>query len=222
MRRRLLTALVIVGMLILSACGGGDDRAATLPPEEAAGPTTQSRAPQPAQRTEAELRAALLTVTDLPAGFTVDTSPESASTTSGCEQLDALKRQGGSELEARFTKGSYGPFVSETLKQGPSEAATHDALVKMSGALSQCRTFSTKADDGSTVTMKLGPLSFPKLGDETFALRMTADSQGLTLAGDMVVIRQDAVGILITNLAFGTVDTQLTETVAHTAVAKLD
>jgi hypothetical protein len=72
---------------------------------------------------------ALLTVTDLPAGFTVDTSPDSASTPSGCEELDALEQQGGSELEARFTKGSYGPFVSETLKQGPSEAAMHDALV---------------------------------------------------------------------------------------------
>ena len=92
----------------------------------------------------------------------------------------------------------------------------------MSGALSQCCTFSTKAEDGSTVTMDLGPLSFPKLGEETFALRIPADSQGLTLAGDMVVIRQDAVGILITNLALGTVDTQLTETVARTALAKLD
>jgi len=89
----------------------------------------------------------------------------------------------------------------------------------VSGALSRCRTFTSKADDGGTVTVKLGALSFPNLGEET--LRMTADSQGLTLAGDVVVIRQDTIQVVITNLGVGAVDTQLTETVARRALGKL-
>ena len=68
-----------------------------------------------------------------------------------------------------------------------------------------CKEWVTKDDDGTTVTWRPVPLSFPKVGDETFATRVSAT--GIPLFGtaqvDLVFFRRGNVIAFLGYIAIG-------------------
>ncbi|MCX9191614.1 hypothetical protein C3Y87_09340 [Carbonactinospora thermoautotrophica] len=219
MRITIAAGFLAVGLL-LAGCGGSSDRATTLPEQK----PSQAAAQGNKKLTQADLQSALLTVTDMPTGFTVDTSTKSSENDdelSGCAAMDSVKKQDGPKAEANFTKGSFGPFVGEELALLGEEQA-RKSMSMLNEVLAKCRTFTSKDDNGETVTVKLNTLSFPKIGDDTYALRVTLGSGGIAVDADVITIRRGGVLILITNAQLGSPDSQLTETVARKALAKVD
>jgi hypothetical protein len=227
MRRRLFSIAVAVCALVTAGCGAdgsSGDRARTVPQDTATAAHQTGKGPAK-QLSDGQLRAALLTVQDMPTGFTVDTdtSKDSAGTLQGCEQLDGLNQNAGTglDIEAKFTKGGFGPFVSETLGQ-KDEKEAKAAVDKFADALSSCKTAKSTGTDGKVTEFHLSPLSFPKLGDDTFALRMSADAEGLTIGIDVIVVRRAGVMLVVLNAGVGSPDSAITETVARKALAKVD
>lgn len=203
-----LAAPCAIIAFLAASCGNSDDRAATVP---APSTSASTAAGQPAAAS-----SKLLALADMPTGFSqTQPSPDSGtSRLSGCPNLDNAKHQGPT-AEADFNAGDLGPFVTETIATHVSEADAKAAVAEAKKAINSCRAFS----DGSA-HFKLASLSFPKLGDDTVALRLTATTSGVTLTGDLVEIRSGELVALITNLGLKA-DSGLTETVAHKAVGKL-
>jgi hypothetical protein len=122
MRARLLTIAVSICAMFSVRCSTNEatnDRARTVPQDTAA--SSQTATPAGKQLTDGQLRAALLTVQDMPTGFKLDTDSgnDDSGKFEGCERLAGLDQNTGSgpDIDVSFTKGAFGPFVSEALRQ---------------------------------------------------------------------------------------------------------
>lgn len=234
---RPLATLPILALLItLVACsGGGPKRADTISaptatPAVTASPgsslaATPASTPAPSPTTAAQARSAadlqrvLLTLDDMPTGFTIDT-PSSGTGSQPCGKSTELRARAAQTVEADFTKGGLGPFISETLGTYKSGEAK-DAFDGARKLFEDCRTWTEPDKDGKTTEYKIAPLSFPKLGDQTYAIRMDIKGGGFVGQADLVFVRRGDTILLIGNgiggLGLATVDSTLTEQMARKA-----
>ncbi|MBW3648756.1 MAG: hypothetical protein KY440_13475 [Actinobacteria bacterium] len=193
--------------LPLAACGGGDERARTV--EGAASPSSAasaSAAPVEVEGdgdktlTEAQLKMALLTVTDLPTGYrlgTVEEDDDSKTTGTGAsdECSDKFKRLSDAEgteaakAEAAFEGGGFGTILEQSLESYEDEDVVQDRFDDVVEVLSECKTFSDTDKKGVKTDFTVGPLSFPKLGDDTVALAITGKSPDFTISLNVVIVR---------------------------------
>jgi hypothetical protein len=217
----LISLLVLVLAL---ACGGNDsDRATTVnQPTAEVSPTVSAKT----SLTSAALDQALLKIEDMPTGWTVDTTTSSSNSASSgaCGVRNALQRpERLTSADSQFTKGSLGPNLSETLTVYQAGTAKR-VWDEVTAVLKTCTEYTSTNADGTTITFKLTPLSFPKLGDDTFALRLTADVALFGSASvDAIYVRYGDVFLTVVHLSIGltSVDTTLTEQVVRKAEAKL-
>ncbi|MCW2746024.1 MAG: hypothetical protein JWM48_2574 [Mycobacterium sp.] len=207
MRAASLAVLVAIPV-VLSAAGcsssSSDSRATTVDP-----PSSSASAGAPAggsathsSLTQAQAQAALLSVTDLPTGWTADTSSTSPdSGFSGCSALEAVgghSKANRAKAEGSFTAGGVGPLLQEMVAV-PSDETAAQAMTKLRSALNTCRSFTSTDADGKKTTFTTSALSFPKLGDETFAVQITAPNPLGQLVADVVVVR---LGNTVVELAY--------------------
>lgn len=188
--------------LLLASCGGGnstsDDRARTITAPTTSAPTkieTKDKA-----LTEAQLSAALITVKDLPTGYKIDPDPsdddDDSKTTSDnpeClakfEQLEDLNAESDApEAEASFEGSAFGSVLSVELASLDSKDEVKERVDKLATVLTDCPSFTVTDEDGPA-TVKLGALSFPKLGDDTFALAGQIKTAEFTVVLNVVVIQ---------------------------------
>jgi hypothetical protein len=178
---RALVLLPVTGVLL--SCGGGSTHATTVP-----GPTTTSAPASPAPKgvpDEIALRAALLPVQSMPVGYSPNPAGTGSADSTFCNAPANAKP--AAKAEVFYQKSDLGPFLDETLRAYDGTAgaelagAEHDA--------SSCTHFTQK--DGTKV--RVAALSFPKLGDETFALQLeiteTAKAGGQSLTADIAFVR---------------------------------
>ena len=216
MQRFVVAILNIAILAAVAACSAPDtDRARTLPDQPAA-TATSNAAPD-----KIDLNATLLTLKDMPTGFTPDTSSPTGDDDSGCEPLDKADAGEQSGVEASFTKGDFGPFIEQSLAQLPIDRAQR-SMDQLATVLDKCRTITDVNEDGTKIRFRLSGLSFPRIGDDTFAFRMKADSNGFTMNADVVAIRRGGVLTLIVHLGLGAIDSALTEKIARKALTKID
>jgi hypothetical protein len=202
-----LTAVAVTG------CGTDrPERADTVSGSE----TTQTQqpagteAPKAAGRTltDKQAKAALLTVQDLPTGWSVD--PDASSDDQGddddsritepaaCADLfDSLDDGKDSVAEAtgNYTAGGFGPFLEHTVTSHSKDPA--DGMDAVTAALSECPKFTMTDADGTKMQMKVSALSFPNLGDRTLALRMSGNSDEIDIVMDLVYIAVGRNGITL-------------------------
>lgn len=170
--------------------------------------------PPSADALEEQLIASLLTIEDMPTGWT-GTAPEFEERTPGgtysafCS--DDLPARSIARASVALERSALGPLFRETIVVYPDRAAAVDAFNDLVKAANNC---SEVVDDNGNRTA-LSPLSFPSLGDDTFALR----GSGL-LELDEIKIRIDNVIINITHGGLGGVDSAVTEELARLAVDK--
>ena len=212
----------------LAGCGGGE-RAATVaslptaPPTTAADATASTQALTTTTSTKRDRKATelLLTLEDMPAGFS---SPASTTSTSKKPNdlkcfafADTVRKRDGSKAEAKFAgQGALqevGHVVAVT-SETDAKAAFADIRKAMSTPCSETK----KDDNGTEISYELQPLSFPKFGDETFAARVKLKASFITVDADIVVFRSAGVIELVSGIS---VPPEKLEAIAKKAAAKL-
>jgi hypothetical protein len=230
---RTITAVTTALVLSLAGCSGGDgdDRARTVTPATTA-PTEEINGGGEEALTEAQLKAALLTVADLPTGYTAaadddEDEDEDDSKTTGedaeCSErfaaLDASEDQAVATADADF-EGGFGVILEQDLSSFDDEDALKDSVDNVVDVLSDCPSFTDTDDEGVTTEFTIGQLSFPKLGDDTVALAVTGKSQDFDIRANLVVVRLGRNLMIVTQGGL-TVDPAALEKATRTGLQKL-
>lgn len=210
-----VSAVALAAALTLAGCSNSPpDRAETVGESSA---DTGESAPEASPETEEveldtvgreltseEAKAALPPVSALPTGWSVDPEntlnddSESDAESEGTIQpaecqtiMDDLSEEQDQEptgeASTTYTAGMLGPFLGVEINSFADEVP-EDSFKKVLDALSTCSEI-TSTEDGTTTTFKISSLSFPNLGEESAAIRMSGESEGMAVGLDMVVIR---------------------------------
>lgn len=199
------TTSAMVLSLALAGCGGdgADDRATTITPKTDGAASSAAAAPEgdgDKTLTAAQVKSALLTVQDLPTGYSVDTSPEEESEDdiTNSDDADCVAKFKGlndadNEDQSEQAKASFtGPGLGTVLEQGiesfDDEEVPEKRLKDVVEVLSDCPTFSS-TEDGVKSDFSVSSLSFPKLGDDTVSLALTVKTPEVSVGLNIVLVR---------------------------------
>ena len=162
------------------------------------------------------LTSALLTVEDLPLGFTAQDGTADAAAL-GCAGIDGIYLGAGTAERAAvsFSHTLTPAFVNETITTRPGGAA-QAALARFGAAAKECARFA--GPDGTAYRVTTVPL--PRYGDGSAALRVTS---GLTEARpvELAAVRLGDTVVAVAAAGAGEGDAALTRTVIARALAKL-
>jgi hypothetical protein len=215
--KRAMAVGAAVAILAVAGCSKSDSSADDV--SKASATTAQPTTTTTAVYTTAELKPMLLTVADLPPGWSVDNSSnDSSSSAPKCFQ--DLEKVGTNdparEAEIAFVQGSEGiPALMESL--GAMTPAEFDEGV---GILNGCTDISFEAD-GQQIPGTIGALSIEKVGDQSAAWRMSFDVEGTPLTFEFSVTRVGSVGVLVGLADLGGVEEGLLDTMTAKAVGKI-
>ena len=239
---RLTGVAVTMAVLSLAVAGcGGDrqERAITVNPQKSstADSTQEAESPEAPedsagdQLSKAQIGKALLSVSDLPAGWTAtpaEDEEESEDTVSPpkckdvLDALDDTSTDAAAEGEANFNKGGpFGTILSQTISSY-DETVDSSRVQEIADAFSDCPNFSSTDSDGEVSKVTVSPMSFGNLGDQTLAFAMTLESSMFTVSVNVayVVVGHNVVSMVHGGLA-GADGAQL-EKLAKQAITKLE
>lgn len=164
------------------------------------------------RRTAKDLKKALISVDDLPSGWSVDASsgaggdqPASSSSNPKCARLNALLKTNdlaGSQAraETNFSAGADGPFVSQRIDALGSTAAATATVRKISTLAAGCDAVTLRIPGQGSSKMTISQVSAPKVGGKPYALRLAA--KGGALDGLEVTFLWAPVGDVVLSLNF--------------------
>lgn len=226
-----IPAAVLAVLLLGAGCAGEketDDRARTIPGASAEpSPSSHEEAKGTDKSlTRAQAKRALLTVADVPTGYSVNTEPDSNSDDEalGCgKTLDNLENPKGQQFEEEvtFNGAEFGTFLAESISVFGDEEDAERMLDDLADALAKCPAYESVDEDGAKTTIRTAPLSFPKIADDTLALALSATSGSFPFKVNMALVR---VGPNILYMIQGGVaggDAALLERSARRAVSKV-
>ena len=227
-------ALVVALALVAASCGDDDDQARTVEAtttsttepaaeleESAAGPeesatTTTEQAPPSA------MDSVVVRLQDLPSGWTVSAPDEDEDDDEICNDQDPFNLvEPVEEAESNFEQGIFGPFLSSIAGRYASTDDAQGVLDALADAVDQCQTFTDTNEDGTETTYTFSALSFPNVGDGTYAARLSADGPFGSLALDFALARVDDAVVAVINGGLGAADTALTESMLRLMVDRL-
>ena len=162
--------------------------------------------------TVAQLRSRLLTISDMPSGWTVQ--PPSAGSGGGFACLANLTGPKANPVSASFQEGNF-PQFEESLRSGQ-----HKDFVGITNALSSCRN-ETFQSQGTTYTGQFEALSMPRMAAESKAYEVTFNVQGFNVAIEINVFRAGSTLGLTTLADFGQAETQLFNQLTQSVVNRL-
>lgn len=211
-----IAGLLAAGML-LAGCGGG--KAETLPVATTPLLTTATPVTDRAETLEsagaADLSSKLLTVEDLPTGWSIGETDDSPSNDCGSDLISSSPVE---RATVTFVQGGgFGPVLVEVLARFDDGDQAFDQMRKIMGA---CPTTTSTDGSGNTVTYTYSSLSFPKIGDATFASHV-AVSGTFPYAGNIVIVREGDVLAMIVHAGLVAVDAKETEGFVREAASKV-
>lgn len=167
--------------------------------------------------TKAQLKAKVLSISNLPAGWSVDNSSPTGSSDQGC--LSDVRNPPKHELKASvsFAQGNA-PILNEVLGAGPGSKATYS---KLNRVLSSCKTY-TVTDNGQSETVHVGAMSFPSVGQQSSAYALTLTVDGINLGGNIVLFKVDGITGAVVYADIGSPDITQTEAFVTEAVDKVE
>lgn len=253
MRLRRLPAALLTATLAVSAlagCGEREERAVTVDTGEAAASdetdssqeeeavASATAAPQPGDEagsklTKDQVKAALLTVEDLPSGWTTgdpdedetgkDDEPEDKITPPACEAImDAFDEgpDASASITRNFEKEGGLMFMSETIATFEEEV-DEDRLQEVADVLSKCPEFTSTDTEGVATKMKVKPLSMANFGDSSLAVTIEGETQGFALTMNMLFIAVGHNYIALVHGGLGGADGAELEPIAQAAMTRL-
>jgi len=214
MRRGALLGVVMV--VVAGACGGTTTAG---PPTTGASGARSSSASDTTVAPPPNVTAELLTLSDMPTGWSVDNSTTSGESEPAC--LKPLKDHTGSDASATvsFNGNANGiPGIKEDLAHFPGGAAA--ALARFDAAISSCKTL-TVTDAGQSYSGTIGAMSFPQIGDESHAYQASFDVKGFNLALDLIIARRGDTAMSLTYEDLGSPDLTQVQQFATTAMGRV-
>lgn len=145
---------------------------------------------------QAQVERALLGIKEMPSGWAVsqpDQEEDDGQTVAEprrCQELLDDLEQSDMEAEAKaeveFEQGgSFGTFFSMSVESFENDSDAD--LESIASTMTKCPKFTT-VEDGEKTKFTVSALSFPNLGEQTFALHMVAETGGFTIPLDMVIV----------------------------------
>ena len=167
--------------------------------------------------TEEQLKTKVLSISNLPAGWSVNNDSSSGSGDQGC--LSAVRNPPKHELKASasFAQGTA-PILDEVLGAGSGSKKTYSTLHRV---LSSCKTY-TATDNGQSETVHVGAMSFPPVGQQSSAYALTLTVDGINLGGNIVLFKVDGITGAVVYADIGTPDISQTEAFVTEAVDKIE
>jgi hypothetical protein len=235
MTARAIIGVVAAGAILLVGCGG-DESAITVSVPSTTASAADTTAPADTEPTLVEttasettvapttapestvagnagerLQALLPTLEEMPAGWSLD--PPDPDDDEGTDCLDLAFSTMEPELESEasasvsFSQAQLGPFLIFAATDA-SNVGDFNALADQVAACN-----GTKDSDGYTWSVL--PLSFPKLGDETFAMRADGTGQMFPVTIQLVFVKEGDVALMAASAAIGgaTTDAALVESI---------
>lgn len=228
----------LAAALTLTACGGGDSDQGSRTSGQDAPATEESKAPEAAVLTEAQLEEGLAQLSDLPTGYVLDTEEDeddseikgkTEACTQAFRQLDEEDDDAAASAEVEYTNESDTGFAS--LQHGWESHEDADGLQQdldeLIALLKTCDTMILPLDDeaGTELELALEPASFPQLGDASAAYSATgeAEIQGLpfTFSLFFAFVRDGNNAMTVFQGGLGQADPALVEKVARLGVERL-
>lgn len=222
-----ITVMLYVAAFLLSGCAS-EERAQTIeaPEPDETEETAESDGEQAedvaVEPQEIDLEAALLDLDDMPPGWTQVPSEEDEdeSETTLCEQQPLDEIEAVDRASTQFSASDLGPFLDHTVALYENGEAA-EAMESFLTTLDDCDEWTEETEEG-LVTYRPTPLSFPSLGDETVATRLSVESDLVTVTIDMVTWRRgDLLSLLLASEVFDAPDGEQTAAIAETADERL-
>jgi hypothetical protein len=162
-------------------------------------------------------KSKLLSVSDLPIGWTVNRSSGSGGAGTSC--LAGLKSppKGGSRATASFAdRGSF-PVLSELLATGSNESARWSTVNKH---LAKCKSITVTSGTGS-YKASLAAMSFPTVGSQSAAYALTMAIKGVNVGIDLVLFRTGSYVGVVEYGDLGTPSLSQAQTFVSRALSKI-
>lgn len=211
------SAAVAVVLLTVGACAGTSSSGAGVPAAAGrlpgAAPTTSApspspnTSPSPRTYTAADLRDLLLTSADLPSVFSEDTgSPngdgEISAPTSRCDALAGLINEDSAgdataQADIAFDGGDSAPYLAEELAAMPSPASAAAYVGRVRDAVASCDRLRADGKDES-FSVSVSSATPPAVGEQRFALELTASSTDGELTYDVQLVSVGSVVLTTT------------------------
>lgn len=167
--------------------------------------------------TESALQARLLSVADLPAGWSaVPVSPGSVQTSAPCLSSLATNPSGWTYATAAFVQGTVIPTLGEVLATGPQARQEWHSFGQ---ALARCRT-ATLTIAGKKARATIAPLSFPRVASTSSAYAWAFTISGIRIGFDLVLFETGAYTGYLTYADLGPPEAATVRAFADAAVAK--
>jgi len=219
-------AVAALSVLVMTACSvhvrvgsqAPGPTPSTVPNLPSAIVVTDPAAP-PGDFTAAQLKDALLESSDLAPGWTVATSAinQNGMPPTGCRPLDELNNWRATKVVVGFSSDGGRVQLVEGLSSQPTENAK-DLLRTARSVIGQCPTITIRDNRDDPHVLSLSELSFPKLADETYAIRMGAAD---VFYYDTVMVRRGGV-VLTAGVMTVKPGSPLLEPFTRQALAKVD
>ncbi len=170
--------------------------------------------------TEAMVRGKLLSLSNLPAGWTLTNVPATNKGYSGpcAAALSPKPRPGLAEAYVAFTDRGRSPLLGEKVVFGKAVTNRYNYV---NAVLKSCK-YLTFALGGIDEKGTVDPLSFPKLGSSSSAYTITVPTTlGVSVGIDIVIVRSGPYALVVEYSTMGTPDSSVLETFVHQALAKV-
>ncbi|GAA1962698.1 sensor domain-containing protein [Catenulispora subtropica] len=238
-RAAALTSALLLSLGTAAGCGSSKSApkptatsASTPTAGTASSPATSGPSPSATALSADDLEARLLTVADLPSGFSVDSDNADANGTISatdprCRPLVDLMNSDGkpsgavADADTSFTRSELGPNIATGLASFPSTQDAQKLMDSVTKAMRACTELTETDKDGTSYDFAVAPLESPKTGDAVGAIRMSADIGGYPAQIDIVLVRVGSTLLYVANTGLGDTDAGLTQDVVKRAVAKL-
>jgi hypothetical protein len=229
-------------LLLLAACNDRDDASddtdivETAPTEEVAADEgmpepepTPIPTPEPvAEYTDEETEQFLLSLEDMPTGWTKSSDSEAGLLDIRLDLVESESMYCSDDPDsypideptlgasAGFNRDLLGPYLSQSVLLFGSETDASRHMDWFKNEVFGCDSFSDDA-----VEWRLDEISFPPLGDDSFAVRMSTASELGEIGGDLVLLRVVNVFSLLVYIDIGGFDAEQLEEFALRAEEKL-
>jgi hypothetical protein len=187
--------LAISGACMTAALLIAASLATAIAPAQGSVPVRKEKAPT--------LASMLLTVSQMPIGWSVDNTQSSGSTSCLGKILEptGIKQTGSATVN--FADNGSVPEVGEKLATYAVPASK--VFAKIVATIDRCKTLTGTAG-GYKMTGTVGQMSFPRYGDQSAAFAATLTAEELTYGEDVLVVRKGSILFGIAEDSLGSPD----------------